>query len=50
MPDYIQLFIDMCESGRDMSQVEWALFQETAAEAMFDNVVPFNVEDGWEIH
>ena len=47
MPDYIDLFIDMCDGGQEMIDAPWDEFMAAAAEMLFEHLT---LEDAWEIH
>lgn len=47
MPDYITMFCDMCDNGRDLSDAPWEEFMTAVAEIMFEHMT---LEDAPEIH
>ena len=36
MPDYIELFCGMIEEGHDMADIDWSVWQETAAQMLYE--------------
>ena len=47
MPDYITVFCDMCEDGRELADAPWEEFMLAVAEMMFEHMT---LEEAWEIH